>query len=910
MSSTLCNILSDSFITNGEDAMNTRSKLIESILQHKKIPEEGWSEKMIEDLLLEITCEKQEFSTAPFGNDMVSIRNYNIYNGTTLTNPKLLKSEDLSSNVGLKIAQLGNAFVNELIKTMGIKKPFDSAIIPVATGMSLLFSMLTFRSLKPTSRYVIWSRIDQKSCFKSIVSAGCIPIIVDTQCVDKQHITLTDTIEEKIKQFGAENICCVMSTTSCFAPRACDDIEDIAKICHKNDVFHLINNAYGLSNRKLMKRINKASVKGRVSIFVQSTDKNLCVPVGGAIVACFDKQIFSKFTDICSENMSISPIIDVVVTLLNIGKDKYLKALDDCESIYDYLKSEMVKLAGTYNEEVITNPGNPISIALTLTHVPKGSLTQIGSMLYTRNISGVRVVTAEETTSICDYKFQRWGTHCNNCGIPYLTAAASIGILRTDVDIFIKGECVGFDSVWRVKRVYTATSAQTTEFSSQEHATNTTLSRVIETQTDSPVVPNACDVDMNKLSSWLQKMYPCVSRELNDSINSSAFKNYRVAQTKEQPIVKLMQKIKVQECNGDDVCRISTLSWNATGNTLAVACNQFHKTWCYHPGMVSLYTFDRNDRVPDNPTKRLASDTCINVVRFHPRSPSVIAAGTQSGNVIVWNIQHDDGENEICKINAHEEIVTHLAWINDMDTAKTPLLATSSLDGYLCLWNFDPVDESIRLKHKYQVKSPLLLKKSRPYLQSEEISKKVVRGINTFDFSPYFPEIFIVGAEGGLVIQCSLLGTVRLKESTNDVPVSDPVYKYYDSHEGEISKISFSPNRKEMFLTCGINGEIRIYVLNQDEPCKVISLENPLLSVSWILFHEKILVGCGSRGVIEIFKLQTGEPIDITIKDYVDAAVLTQIELNNRRMGTVAVGTDSGLLQIWIVPWNLYNCIH
>lgn len=70
------------------------------------------------------------------------------------------------------------------------------------------------------------------------------------------------------------------------------------------------------------------------------------------------------------------------------------------------------------------------------------------------------------------------------------------------------------------------------------------------------------------------------------------------------------------------------------------------------------------------------------------------------GDIILWNIQHDDGENIICKINAHEELVTHMAWINDMDIAKTPLLATSSLDGCLNLWNFDPADAIIKLKHK------------------------------------------------------------------------------------------------------------------------------------------------------------------------------------------------------------------
>jgi hypothetical protein len=31
-----------------------------------------------------------------------------------------------------------------------------------------------------------------------------------------------DQIEAKIKEFGAENICCIFTVTSCFAPRVID----------------------------------------------------------------------------------------------------------------------------------------------------------------------------------------------------------------------------------------------------------------------------------------------------------------------------------------------------------------------------------------------------------------------------------------------------------------------------------------------------------------------------------------------------------------------------------------------------------------------------------------------------------------------------------------------------------------
>ena len=41
-------------------------------------------------------------------------------------------------------------------------------------------------------------------------------------------------------------VLCVISTTSCFAPRAIDSVVDIAIATKKAEVFHVVNNAYGL----------------------------------------------------------------------------------------------------------------------------------------------------------------------------------------------------------------------------------------------------------------------------------------------------------------------------------------------------------------------------------------------------------------------------------------------------------------------------------------------------------------------------------------------------------------------------------------------------------------------------------------------------------------------------------------
>ncbi|KAI0980888.1 hypothetical protein GJ496_005028 [Pomphorhynchus laevis] len=84
---------------------------------------------------------------------------------------------------------------------------------------------------------------------------------------------------------------CVVSTTSCFAPRVPDDVIVISKLCRKYEVAHLVNNAYGIQSKDIAKMIEKASRLGRIDYVVQSMDKNFMVPVGGSIVIAYNQKI-------------------------------------------------------------------------------------------------------------------------------------------------------------------------------------------------------------------------------------------------------------------------------------------------------------------------------------------------------------------------------------------------------------------------------------------------------------------------------------------------------------------------------------------------------------------------------------------------------------------------------------------
>lgn len=59
-----------------------------------------------------------------------------------------------------------------LINVAGVNNSAGCFMVPMATGMSLVLCMLTMKQDRPGAKFVLWSRIDQKSCFKCIITAG------------------------------------------------------------------------------------------------------------------------------------------------------------------------------------------------------------------------------------------------------------------------------------------------------------------------------------------------------------------------------------------------------------------------------------------------------------------------------------------------------------------------------------------------------------------------------------------------------------------------------------------------------------------------------------------------------------------------------------------------------------------
>jgi len=473
------NFINPSYAAQAEQSRNSRTKLISSLMNSRRMPEEGWDEDLIRQFLAELAS----FDTNNFpGNvgvgeregrvicDQVRRRHYGLSHGIGRSGDVMAEQPKAAGSSLL--VQLTRYLALDAIHLSGIKAASSCAVLPAATGMTIMLVFLALRQTRPQAKYVVWSRIDQKSCFKAIGAAGMESIVVELRPLDGNDSLGTDVsgIREAITRVGAEHVLCICSTTSTFAPRVPDSIDDIAILAKELDVPHVVNNAYGLQCSKCAHLIEQGCRRGRVDAFVQSTDKNFLVPVGGAIVAGPTSDLVERVSAMYPGRASMSPLLDLFITLLSLGASGWKNLLKQRKENATWFQAELSTLVGQHGLRVLQCPNNKISFAIDVSPLASrgqssGSsekLSFLGSALFLRRVSGPRVVlcdppaqkiTSEEAPEDVDtssvqvkgkYRktidgtsFESYGAHTDTYPCCYLTAACAVGATQAELQVFL-----------------------------------------------------------------------------------------------------------------------------------------------------------------------------------------------------------------------------------------------------------------------------------------------------------------------------------------------------------------------------------------------------------------------------------------------------------------------------------------
>jgi len=219
--------------------------------------------------------------------------------------------------------------LNLLRKSCGLSNINDVLVLPFATGMSITLTLLALKAQRGAeAEYVIWPRIDQKTCLKSMLAANLKPVVIEPIMEGDELRTDLEQVEAKIKELGPSKVLAIFTTTSCFAPRAYDSVVEVAKLCKEHKIYHVVNNAYGLQCSKISQDLVLASQKGNLDVLISSTDKNFMVPVGGSLIySPKKKDLVDKINKFYPGRASGSPIIDLFLTYLQMGEVTFKQLL-------------------------------------------------------------------------------------------------------------------------------------------------------------------------------------------------------------------------------------------------------------------------------------------------------------------------------------------------------------------------------------------------------------------------------------------------------------------------------------------------------------------------------------------------------------------------------------------------------
>lgn len=409
------------------------------------------------------------------------------------------------------------------------------------------------------------------------------------------------------------------------------------------------------------------------------------------------------------------------------------------------------------------------------------------------------------------------------------------------------------------------------------------------------------------------------------------------------------------ECTG--------ISWNASGSVLAVSYGRRDITgWCDLPGAIATWGIFNKQFQPSEPDQVLDHPSCLMCLSCHPENPSLIAAGSFNGEVIVWDLNKPETPLAVSSISdyTHKEPVMCLNWIFDKSSAAWLIVSTGA-DGRILQWNLINA-------FSFPVKGALLStsKSSRrhyPIAHGATCTTFLSAAISKASSSSLSSSMqwVITGQEGGALIRTPLNNLFEAKTLTKDsfksFPNIEDLYSAlkrpgilftHDSHVGAVNSIHSSNFNRNVFLSGGADGTLKLFHTQQKAPLRqwdpsppsgtigaVSTFSPPITSVQFSPHRSTVFAASSMDGFIYLFDLSvsSSEPTDVleafnsadnTIPNSASSAntgksggninnkskskrvAVTGIAFNHKYK-FIAACDISGCVHIWRLNWRLSN---
>ena len=418
-------------LNRGQLVLNSFLKPIQNLFEQKNVPLKGWSNDQIEFLLNTLSnmdTDKDEKAArvgereARIASDLHLKTSAGFCHG--IGRSGFLTAPQPKAPGASILYELSNYLALNFLKKFGLPNVKKAIVVPLCTGMSLA---LCLGALRPNwsnnqllnKRTVLVPQIDHNALIKAFDLVGVKrKVVKGKKFGDGVRIPFED-IEASLD----DDCFAIISLTSFFPPREHDNIKEISKFAKKNDLVHIVINAYGVQSPEWMKLIRIGIDAGRIDAIIQSTDKNVLTPVGGAIIASPNEEIITKISQAYAGRASATPIVNFLISMLSLGIEGYQQLLEEQQINRTILKEKLEEVAKKIDEKIL-DVFNPVAVAMSLNNLKKDQLFALGGALYNLRVTGPRVYNPEESI---------FGTCCADYTTPYIVLNAAIGAKSHDI---------------------------------------------------------------------------------------------------------------------------------------------------------------------------------------------------------------------------------------------------------------------------------------------------------------------------------------------------------------------------------------------------------------------------------------------------------------------------------------------
>uniref|UniRef100_A0A6Q2XSR8 WD repeat domain 34 n=1 Tax=Esox lucius TaxID=8010 RepID=A0A6Q2XSR8_ESOLU len=407
------------------------------------------------------------------------------------------------------------------------------------------------------------------------------------------------------------------------------------------------------------------------------------------------------------------------------------------------------------------------------------------------------------------------------------------------------------------------------------------------------------------LSDFLHRVEDMIVKELAKNAKSHAFDGFDVNWEDQNETVSCKHRLQhlVAQEKG---LHVTSISWSCTGSVIACAFGRVDDgDWSAEKSCVCTWNLDRRGLNPKRPNTVIDVARPVMSLSFHPTSPSLIAGGLYSGEVVVWDTNRTQDPvlaQTGMSTDAHREPVYQVAWVPGQRRGEMLVLSAGS-GGRVLLWTVD--GGSLVLSAGYA-----LVRQQVPHnssLSKGRGSSNV--GVTSLALSPWDSDTFLVGSEGGLVLKCSF-SAQELAAAPPDgesVALRAPAQFSFSPRGGPVHSLHYSPFHRNLFVSVGTDGLARLHSLLQPDPLLSLRVSDSyLFGVRWSPTRPLVFAAATGQGLVQIF--------DLGRKSLRPAATMDQLtsgqpaycmEFNPCQTDLLAVGNADGSVNIWHLSTEL-----